>query len=549
MRIQCFLRDRRASVAVSSALLISVVVGVAAIAVDVGTVFVDRRKAQNVVDLAAIAAVSDLVNAEKAAGATIMRNKLADTAFTISYGTYSPDPSVAPSKRFASSASASANAARVTLTSATPLYFGKALIGTEKFKITTTATATRTGFATFAIGSRLLSVDGGLLNQLLGGLLGANLSLTVMDYQALINTQIDLFNFMDALATRINMTGATYSSVLSANARVSDILNAMLDAQKSQYGSQHSAVRALSDVVSAVGQTTTKVGLSSLVGIGPYGNLTTGQKPKFGVQASTLDMLSTVAQVANGQHQVEVALNLNIPGLAAASLKLAIGERPVGTSWITVGTTGASVYTAQTRILLTVQIAGSGQASLINVPIYVDIASGQAKLTNLSCGFPDIATSSVTLGVTPGIVDAWIADVSNAQFTNFTAIPNPGSATLVNILGVKVTGRAHVSVANMSATPTTFSYSDITQQKKKTVGTTNFTSSLLSRLFSDLDLTVAGVPLGGAIVSSAVLTALSTATTPIDKALSSVLNTLGIGLGQADVWVPNIRCDGAVLVM
>jgi uncharacterized membrane protein len=139
--------------------------------------------------------------------------------------------------------------------------------------------------------------------------------------------------------------------------------------------------------------------------------------------------------------------------------------------------------------------------------------------------------------------------VSNAQFTNFTAIPNPGSATLVNILGVKVTGRAHVSVANMSATPTTFSYSDITQQKKKTVGTTNFTSSLLSRLFSDLELTVAGVPLGGAIVSSAVLTALSTATTPIDKALSSVLNTLGIGLGQADVWVPNIRCDGAVLVM
>ena len=162
-----FLHDKRASVAVTAALLISVTVGIAAIAVDVGTVFVDRRKAQNVADLAAIAAVSDLANAEKAAGATISRNKLSDTAFTLSYGTYSPDPSVAPSKRFASAASATADSARVTLTSSTPLYFGKALIGKDKFKITTTATATRTAFATFAIGSRLLKIDGGLLNQLL----------------------------------------------------------------------------------------------------------------------------------------------------------------------------------------------------------------------------------------------------------------------------------------------------------------------------------------------------------------------------------------------
>jgi len=544
-----FLRDKKASVAVSSALLIGVTVGVAAIAVDVGAVFVDRRKAQSVVDLAAIAAVSDMTNAEKAAAATISRNKLADSAFQVSYGTYTADPSIAPSKRFVSSPSATANAARVTLSSSTPLYFGKALIGSDKFKITTTATATRTGFATFAIGSRLLSVDGGLLNQLLGSLLGANLSLTVMDYQALINTQIDLFNFMDALATRINLTGATYSSVLNSNARVSDILNAMFDVERAAYGSQHSAVQALKAIVNAVGVTTTKVGLSSLIDIGPYGNLTTGQRPKVGVQASVLDMLSTVAQVANGQHQVEVGLNLNIPGLAAVALKVAVGERPVGTSWITVGATGASVYTAQTRILLTVQLVGSGQASVINVPIYVDIASGHAKLTAMTCAFPDVSMSSVTLGVTPGVVDAWIGDVSNAQFTNFSSPPNPGSATLVNLAGVKVTGRAHASVANMSASPMSFTYGDIIRQTKKTVGTTDFTRSLLTRLFDDLDLNVAGVPLGSLLVGGIVSSALSTATTPIDKALSSVLSTLGIGLGQADVWVPNIRCDGAVLVM
>jgi uncharacterized membrane protein len=35
---------------------------------------------------------------------------------------------------------------------------------------------------------------------------------------------------------------------------------------------------------------------------------------------------------------------------------------------------------------------------------------------------------------------------------------------------------------------------------------------------------------------------------PIDQLLASVLSVLGVGIGQADVWVPAVRCDGAVLV-
>ena len=40
------------------------------------------------------------------------------------------------------------------------------------------------------------------------------------------------------------------------------------------------------------------------------------------------------------------------------------------------------------------------------------------------------------------------------------------------------------------------------------------------------------------------------ATGSIDQVLASVLATLGIGIGigQADVWVSGVRCDGAVLV-
>jgi uncharacterized membrane protein len=99
----------------------------------------------------------------------------------------------------------------------------------------------------------------------------------------------------------------------------------------------------------------------------------------------------------------------------------------------------------------------------------------------------------------------------------------------------------------MSATPVTFSYSDIVQRNKKTVGTTDFTASLLSRLVTDTQLDINGLTLPG--LSAGVAGILANAVSPVDQLLSSVLQTLGVGLGQADVWVTGIRCDGAVLVI
>ena len=503
-------------------------------------------------DLAAIAAVSDLTNADKAASATIQRNNLAaDTSHVLEFGTYTADASLPSSRRFQASSSANANSARVTLTTSTPLYFGRVLTGRSNFSIQTTATATRSAFATFAIGSRLLAVDGGLLNQVLGGLLGSSLSLSVMDYQSLINAKIDLFNFMDALATRLSLTGVTYDSLLNSNIKIGQFMAAMADSGRQTYGSTSTVARALSDVSQSVQGLSTKLRVGSVIDVGPYSSMTVGQRPKSGVSASALDMLTATAQIANGQHQIEAALNLNIPGIASASLKLAIGERPQGTSWITVGAEGASVHTAQTRLLLTVQLVGSGPVSLVTLPIYLELASGTAKLTSLKCGFPDVSKSTVTLGVTPAVIDAWIGDVSNTDFNNFKSAPNPPAAKLVNTPILNVTARSHVTVTNLSAQPVTFSYADITQVTKKTVGTHDFAASLLSKLVGDAQLNAnilgLGIGLPQALTSS-VANILATAVSPVDQLLTSVLNTLGVGLGQADVWVSGIRCDGAVLV-
>jgi uncharacterized membrane protein len=550
--VKSFIRDTRGSVATTGAIMMTVIIGFTALGIDLGSVFVYRRKAQASTDLAAIAAVSDLLSAEKAAAATIGRNNLPkDTTFTLQYGVYTPDPSVAPQSRFQPAAAAASNAARVTMTTSTQLYFGQAITGKSQFEIRTSATATRTAFASFAIGSRLASLNGGLLNQLLGGLLGANVSLSAMDYQALISGKIDLFNFMDTLATRLSFSGVTYDSLLDSNIGIDQFVNAMVDTQRAAYGGSNAVTRALADVSRVVQGHTDKLRLGSVIDVGPYRSLPLGQQPKVGVSVSSYDMLSAAAQIANGQHQVQTDLDLNIPGIVSSSVKLAIGERPKGTSWVTVGAEGASVHTAQTRLLITARLAGGPVAPVVNVPVYLELASGNAKLSALKCGFPDVATSSVTLSVTPSLVDAWIGDVSDSDFNNFKYAVNPNAAQLLKTGIVEVTGRSHVAVTNLSAQPVTFAYSDVVHRTVKTVGTKDFSASLFAKLLADTQLDARALGFGLALppgLTGAVGTVLTQASSPVDQLVSSVLNTLGVGLGQADVWVTGIRCDGAVLV-
>jgi uncharacterized membrane protein len=201
-------------------------------------------------------------------------------------------------------------------------------------------------------------------------------------------------------------------------------------------------------------------------------------------------------------------------------------------------------------VLLQVRLIGSGAVSVVNLPVYVEIAAGTAMLDAVACGYPDIGTSTVRLGVSPGIVDAWIGNVSTADLNNFSTRPNPGAATLVDLGTVKVTGRAHATMANTAPTPVTFSYADIQAQTRKTVTTTSFTSSLTASLLGDLQLAVQLGPLALPVPGLAplVLSIIGGATHSVDTLLTSVLQTLGVGLGQADVWVTGIRCDGAVLV-
>lgn len=548
--IQRFAADDRGNFAVIGASLMTLLVGCSALAVDLGSIFADRRKAQSAADLAAIVAASNLPNAVSAATATVVKNNYPASALVkVDLGTYTADKTISPQARFAAPPVGSANAARVILHTQTPLYFARYFTGSKEYTLRTSATATSSAMAAFAIGSRLAALNDGLINAVLSAMLGTNVSLSAMDYQALVNARIDALDFLSALATRINLTGASYHSVLSSNVRMADLIAAALTTQQTANGAS-SATTALSTLAQAVASSSTKVRASSLVDSGPYAGLATGQKAKIGLTVSVFDLISAIAQVANGTNQIATSVNFGLPGIAGASVMAKIGERPVGSSWIALGTKGARVHTAQTRILILTQLAGAGGVPLVNVPVYVEVASGTATLDAVKCGHPNISTSEVILGVTPGIVDAWIGNVTSADLVNFSTKPNPPPAMLVNFAGTTVTGRAHVVMGNTSAKSVNFSYAEIQSHAKKTVTTNNFAASLTSSLLGELSLSVSAgavaVPIPG--LGSTVSGILAGATSSLDQILATTIATLGVGIGQADVWVNGIRCDGAVLV-
>lgn len=147
-------------------------------------------------------------------------------------------------------------------------------------------------------------------------------------------------------------------------------------------------------------------------------------------------------------------------------------------------------------------------------------------------------------------MDAWIGNVTTADMNNFATKPNPPAVKIVDLGLVSVSARAHAAMGNTTPVPVTFSYADITAQSKKTVTSTNFTSSLTASLVNDLAVSVNVVGLGVALpgLGPLVTGIIGGATAGIDQLLSTVLASLGVGIGQADVWVTGIRCNGAVLV-
>ncbi len=537
-------RDRRGAVTIIAAGSLIALLVATALAVDMGSIYLNSRRLQGVADAAALAAAETPASAAGAAQQTIAANGLSGASVSaLTQGSYSGDASVTPAARYVAGA-APQNAAQVTLGQDVPLFFARAFVGHSSTHIAAKATAVRIDYAAFSIGSRLAAVQGGLPNALLSALAGTNLNVSVMDYNALVQSNVDVLRFSDALRTRLQLSGASFGETLNAAATLPQVIGALADVT-----GDAAAAASLRAIAIKVAPTTVR--LSDLIDLGPYASQDHAD-PSATIKIDGYSMVREMLQLANGQRQVALNLGLALPGVTSTTLTLAIGQRPSHSPWLAVTQAGDTIVrTAQARLYLDSSVGGVatlGIASL-RLPILIELAEAQAKLAAISCaGGP--ANASVTLQAQPAVGSIAIADIDTSTLANFTVPVTENRAVLAHALLLDVTAKAHVALGGVTWQQVGFSSADIAAGTVRTVSTGDIVQGVASSLMSNMDLRVTALGLGvnATVAAQLVGTVLTPLSPTLDGLVDQVTQLLGVHVGQADLRVDGVRCGKPTLV-
>jgi len=543
-----FARDARGNVAMLFAIVLPVLLAASAFALDEAALYRDKRIAQSAVDLAALSAARDPGNAERIVRDILGEHGLPADAgnVTVETGRYTPDAALDPAARFAPGPGA-ADAVRVLYRTKGRLHFAAGFRAPPDIGVT--ATATSTPEVAFSVGSRLAALDGGLANQILDGLLGSSVSLDLMSYRALAGAEVDLFGFLDALATELDLGAVTYDEVVAAEADRGAIAAALVSVID---GPAADAARALEMALESAGADDVPVLTDHLVDPGPWGRRATGSVPggvRSNISALTLATLS--AALADGTHQVALELEAGVPGVLDLALDVAVGEPPQA-AFFTVGTTGAVAHTAQTRIRLVATLAGNGatRGGLVRLPLYVEIAHAEARVAHATCPNGTNAHGSATIETLPGVARLAIGAVGDAPFADFGGEPDVERARLLDLLLLRITGHAAIEAGAVEAVPLEFSRRDVRTGTVHTASTRTPVESAVTSLLRhlDLDVEILGLGLGADLVARAVLDLIVPVAPVLDATVLTLLDALGVSIGQADVRVHGVTCSQPTLV-
>ncbi|PZQ23270.1 MAG: hypothetical protein DI569_05335 [Sphingopyxis macrogoltabida] len=528
-------RDRRGGVSIVTAFAMTMLIGSAAFAVDVGSLYLDRRKLQGIADAAALAAAAQPSEGLTAARRVVTANCDCGIMITeLAGGTYAPDRDKPAESRFTPGGT-SPNAVRVTLAQERPLFFGRLLTGRTGM-IRVSATGARQGYAAFSLGSRVAAVHGGLPNALLSALTGSQVNLSVMDYEALASADIDLLAFSDALRTEVGADVLTFGQTLDTEVTLPQLLSALAKASDGRVADtlEYLADRALPRTLIP----------SRAIDLGPRSSSIRidGANP---VNVNANDLLRAMLGLANGNRQLDLSVASELPGGSGVDVALIIGEPPADSPLIAVtDMEDVVVRTAQTRLKLETRVATP--LASVDVPLLVELGSASARLTDIDCG----AGQGASLGVTTSPAMVAIGKVDDSTFRNMQRPLKPETARLLRLPLASVDAKAELVLSDLAEQPLHFTRDDIDSGRMKTVESGGLVAGAARSLTDGIDLRVniLGIGLTSKLLTDVVGGALGLAAPALDGVLSSVTGLLGVHLGEADARVNALRCGRTRLV-
>ncbi len=170
--------------------------------------------------------------------------------------------------------------------------------------------------------SNILSVDSSksdLLNALLGGLLGGTINLSVAQWDGLLSANLNLLNYLDALAVDIGLQAGDYDGVLSSSVSVGDLLDIAADVL--ELDGNAVSVSALRDLSLAV------PGAAPLLRLDEFIEVQTGSpEAALDVNLQAMQLVQGSIQLANSKSAISADIPVSVLGLVDTTIKIQVIE-------------------------------------------------------------------------------------------------------------------------------------------------------------------------------------------------------------------------------
>ncbi|HYD34188.1 MAG TPA: TadG family pilus assembly protein [Methylophilaceae bacterium] len=467
-------RKQRGIIGLWGAMTLLLAVLFMALAVDTGRLWMQKRKLQSIADVASIEAASliscevniDAVRdaAQNAAARNGYNGQLSQSPNLIQLGSITNSSGI---RQFFDTSDDGAVRIYITQTVPASLVAG-GLFGNQVLLHAEAVSAAHPPMISFTAGSFLLNINSsneGLMDELLGGLLGTNINLSLLSYQGLATADV-------TLADMLRVQGSSsVQDLLNAEMSLRDLINLIGDGVAEAGTANSPAATALQQLGAAVAKGAT-IRLSDILAVSAPNEEVTAD---FSLNA--LSLITAAALFVNEGASVS---------LGVLDATITVTQAPVLAIGPSDGTGCTEAKTAQLRVNTSVSLG------VANVSLQLAVAQGSARFNELTTNG---SQSRVKILATPGVASL---DIAATVLGLPVPINLPSLASSPQELVFEV---AHPVKANLPQTMTaTTSAGDSLSNVLQGTGAPAAVSSLLEAIGNQLLdplLELLGIRLGG----------------------------------------------------
>lgn len=360
-------QQQRGAIGLMAAVTLGMVLLFMLLVVDSGRLYFEQRKLQRIADVAVLEAVSrggscltTPKTAQTYANESATRNGFTP-AGTQTLGITCGTLKTIDSLRTFVADDTKSDAIRVIATTVVPSSVAGGLwelFSNGSFKLDTHLTASAVGatqgptLAQISIRTTLLTVSTSqslLLNSLFSKLLGGNVDISAVGWEGLAKADINLLQYLNQLAINLNVTAGDYTKLLSADATVTQLIDAAVTAATLNGATLEVLSNLAKLKVAAINEKPVKLG--DILKL-QTGTATAGLDSNVNV----LSLIQAAIQLSNKNNAASVSLPIDLLGLAKVTTQIKIIEPPQFSSIGNPATDKIYVRTAQVRTLIRVEL-------------------------------------------------------------------------------------------------------------------------------------------------------------------------------------------------